>query len=80
MTINYLPVGNYPEAMTCVRRALEGELDDNNTDIANMTMGVLYYYTDNYAEAKPYLPTRRRFCRDLRRGFPSATLRSCQQW
>ena len=51
----YLPIGNYPEAMTCVRRALEGELDDNNTDIANMTMGVLYYYTDNYAEAKPYL-------------------------
>jgi len=51
----YLPVGNFPEALTCVRRALEGELDDNNTDIANMTMGVLYYYTDNYSEAKPYL-------------------------
>ena len=51
----YLPVGNFPEAMTCVSRALEGELDDNNTDIANMTMGVLYYYTKNYAEAKPYL-------------------------
>jgi hypothetical protein len=51
----YLAVGNYPEAMTCVRRAMEGELDDNNTDIANMTMGVLCYYTKNYAEAKPYL-------------------------
>ena len=51
----YLPVGNFPEAMTCVRRALEGELDDNNTDIANMTMGVLYYYTKNYTEAKSYL-------------------------
>ena len=51
----YLPVGNFPKAMTCVSRALEGELDDNNTDIANMTMGVLYYYTKNYAEAKPYL-------------------------
>ena len=51
----YLPVGNFPEAMNCVSRALEGELDDNNTDIANMTMGVLYYYTKNYAEAKPYL-------------------------
>ena len=51
----YLPVGNFPEAMTCVKRALEGELDDNNTDIANMTMGVLYYYTKNYVEAKPYL-------------------------
>ena len=51
----YLPVGNFPEAMNCVRHALEGELDGNNTDIANMTMGVLYYYTDNYAEAKPYL-------------------------
>ena len=51
----YLAVGNYPEAMTCVRHAMEGELDDNNTDIANMTMGVLYYYTKNYEEAKPYL-------------------------
>jgi len=51
----YLPVGNYPEAMTCVKHALEGELDDNNTDIANMTMGVLYYYTKNYTDAKPYL-------------------------
>ena len=51
----YLPVGNFPEAMTCVSHALEGELDDNNTDIANMTMGVLYYYTKNYTEAKPYL-------------------------
>ena len=51
----YLPVGNLPEAMTCVKRALEGELDDNNTDIAKMTMGVLFYYTDNYAEAKSYL-------------------------
>ena len=39
----YLPVGNYPEAMACIRHAMEGELDDNNTDIANMTMGVLYY-------------------------------------
>ncbi len=51
----YLPVGNYPEAMACVSRALDGELDENNTDIAHMTMGVLYYYTDNYAEAKPHL-------------------------
>ena len=51
----YLPIGNLPEAMTCVRRALEGDLDDNNTDIANMTMGVLYYYIKNYAGAKPYL-------------------------
>ena len=51
----YLPVGNFPEAMRCVSLALEGELDDNSTDIANMTMGVLYYYTKNYTEAKPYL-------------------------
>ena len=51
----YLSVGNFPEAMTCVKRAMEGELDDNSIDIANMTMGVLYYYTHNYAEAKPYL-------------------------
>ena len=48
----YLPVGNFPEAMACIRHAMEGELDDNNTDIANMTMGVLHYYTKNYAEAK----------------------------
>ena len=51
----YLPIGNFPDAMICITRAMEGELDDNNTDIANMTMGVLYYYTKNYTEAKPYL-------------------------
>ena len=51
----YLPVGNFPDAMTCITRALEGELDDNSTDIANMTMGVLYYYTKNYAKAKSHL-------------------------
>ena len=51
----YLPVGNFPEAMACIRHAMEGELDDNNIDIANMTMGVLHYYTKNYAEAKPCL-------------------------
>ena len=51
----YLPTGNFPKAVECVSRALEGGLDDNNTDIANMTMGVLCYYTKNYAEAKTYL-------------------------
>ncbi len=51
----YLPVGNFPKAIECVSRAMDGSLDDNNTDIANMTMGVLCYYTDDYASAKTYL-------------------------
>ena len=51
----YLPTGNFPKAIECVSRAMEGGLEGNDLDIANMTMGVLQYYTGNYNEAKTYL-------------------------
>ncbi len=51
----YLTVNNFPEAIIYVNRALQGGLDDNNTDVANMTLGVLHYYTGRYEEAKTYL-------------------------
>ena len=51
----YLPTGNFPKAIDCVSRAIQGGLEDNDLDIANMTMGVLYYYTDDYAKAKAHL-------------------------
>ena len=51
----YLPVGNYAKAIECVNKAIQGGLSDNDLDIANMTLGVLYYYTDNYPQAKTHL-------------------------
>ncbi|MCR5014434.1 MAG: hypothetical protein K6A28_06645, partial [Bacteroidales bacterium] len=51
----YLPIGNYPKAIEYVGQALQGPLDDNNVDIANMTMGVLRYYTGDYETAKTCL-------------------------
>ena len=51
----YLSVGNYPKAIDCVTRAMQGGLEGNDLDIANMTLGVLYYYTDDYATAKTHL-------------------------
>ena len=51
----YLPTGNFSKAIESISRAMAGGLDDNSTDIANMTLGVLYYYTDDYAKAKTHL-------------------------
>ena len=51
----YLPVGHYAKAIDCVNKALEGPLSDNDLDIAHMTLGVLYYYTDDYSKAKTFL-------------------------
>ena len=51
----YQPTGNYAKAIDCVSRAIQGGLEDNDLDIANMTLGVLYYYTDDYAKAKTHL-------------------------
>ena len=51
----YLPVGNFPKAIDCVTRAMEGGLEGNDLDIAQMTLGVLYYYTDDYETAKTHL-------------------------
>lgn len=51
----YLPTGNYPKAIDFVAQAKDGGLQGNDLDIANMTLGVLCYYTDDYAMAKEYL-------------------------
>ena len=51
----YLPVGNYAKAIECVNLAIQGGLSDNDLDIARMTLGILYYYTDDYAQAKTQL-------------------------
>ena len=51
----YMPTKRYDTAILFVNRALESGLDDNNTDIANMTLGILYYYTRDYDQAKSHL-------------------------
>lgn len=51
----YMEVGNYPKAIECVRRAMQGGLQGNDLDIANMTLGILYYYTNKNDVAKDYL-------------------------
>ena len=51
----YLPMGNYDKAIESVNRALEGGLKGNDLDIAHLTLGAIYYYTNNYALAKQHL-------------------------
>ena len=51
----YLPTGNFPKAIECVTRAMQGGLEGNDLDIAEMTLGVLYYYTNDYETAKTHL-------------------------
>jgi tetratricopeptide (TPR) repeat protein len=51
----YLPTGNFPKAIECVNRAMQGGLEGNDLDIAEMTLGVLYYYTNDYETAKTHL-------------------------
>ena len=51
----YLPTGNFPKAIECVNLAMQGGLEGNDLDIAEMTLGVLYYYTNDYATAKIHL-------------------------
>ena len=51
----YLPTGNFPKAIECVTRAMQGGLEGNDLDIAEMTLGVLYYYTKDYETAKIHL-------------------------
>jgi len=38
-----------------VTRAMQGGLEGNDLDIAEMTLGVLYYYTNDYETAKTHL-------------------------
>ena len=60
----YMEIGDYQTAIELVKYALYGDnvetrhgtsLQDNDIDIANMTLGILYYYTQNFDEAKTYL-------------------------
>ena len=51
----YMETGNFAKGIECVNLALQGGLNDNDTDIANMTLGIIYYYTDDYEQAKHYL-------------------------
>ena len=51
----YMETGNYAEGIESVNMALESGLDDNDTDIAHMTLGILYYYTREYDKARTNL-------------------------
>ena len=55
----YMETGNYAKGIESVNMALESGLDDNDTDIAHMTLGILYYYTyfstREFDKAKSYL-------------------------
>ena len=51
----YMETGNYAEGIESVNQALEIGLNDNDTDIAHMTLGILYYYTRENEKAKSYL-------------------------
>ena len=39
----YMETGNFAKGIESVNMALESGLDDNDTDIAHMTLGILYY-------------------------------------
>lgn len=51
----YMEVGDYQEAIERVGLAMQGGLKGNYLDIANMTLGILYYYIDENEVAKAYL-------------------------
>ena len=51
----YMETGNYAKGIESVNMALESGLDDNDTDIAHMTLGILYYYTREYDKARTHL-------------------------
>jgi len=55
----YMETGNYAEGIESVNQALACGLNDNDTDIAHMTLGILYYYTGfstrDFDKAKAHL-------------------------
>jgi tetratricopeptide (TPR) repeat protein len=51
----YMRMGNCTQGIESVNQALQGGLNDNDTDIAHMTLGILYYYTGDYEQAKSHL-------------------------
>ncbi len=51
----YMETGDFTRGIECVNKALEGDLSNDDIDIANMTLGILYYYSNNFNEAKKHL-------------------------
>ena len=51
----YMEIGDYEKAIEYVENAIDGGLHGNDLDIANMTLGILYYYIDENDRAKTYL-------------------------
>lgn len=51
----YMETGDFTRGIECVNNALEGDLSNDDIDIANMTLGILYYYSNNFNEAKKHL-------------------------
>ena len=61
----YMEIGDYQTAIEFVKYALYGDnvetfqetslQNDNDVDIANMTLGILYYYSNDFNQAKTYL-------------------------
>jgi tetratricopeptide (TPR) repeat protein len=51
----YMEIGDYQEAIERVHLAMQSGLKGNDLDIANMTLGILYYYIDENEVAKTYL-------------------------
>ena len=51
----YMETGNFAKGIESVNKTLEIGLDDNDTDIAHMTLGILYYYTRENEKAKSHL-------------------------
>ena len=51
----YLETGNFAKGIESVNKALELGLSDNDTDIAHMTLGVIYFYSHDYQRAKNHL-------------------------
>ena len=51
----YMETGNFAKGIESVNKALEIGLNENDTDIAHMTLGILYYYTRDNEKAKSYL-------------------------
>ena len=51
----YMETGNIDKGIESVNKALKIGLSDTDTDIAHMTLGILYYYLDDVEQAKNYL-------------------------
>ena len=51
----YMRTGNIAKGIENVNKALDGGLNDNDTDIAHMTLGILHYYNKDNEQAKIHL-------------------------